>query len=179
MKPCALRSRMEVRGNPLYTHPTLSFPFPICLSSSHILLILATPGNCWNGGEFYGTPEYNSLVLLNRYLEKYPQDAGKFVISIKGGVSPTTHETDGSIENTRRSLDDCLAQLGGRCKLDIFEFGRRDPKVPLEVTFGFIEKEYVKTGKIGGISLSEVRAETIHEAVKYTKIVAVEAELSL
>ena len=170
---------MEVRGNPLYTHPTLSFPFPICLSSSHILLILATPGNCWNGGEFYGTPEYNSLVLLNRYLEKYPQDAGKFVISIKGGVSPTTHETDGSIENTRRSLDDCLAQLGGRCKLDIFEFGRRDPKVPLEVTFGFIEKEYVKTGKIGGISLSEVRAETIHEAVKYTKIVAVEAELSL
>lgn len=61
----------------------------------------------------------------------------------------------------------------------MFEFARRDPKVPLEVTFGIIDKEYVQTGKIGGISLSEVRAETIHEAVKLTKVLAVEAELSL
>lgn len=37
----------------------------------------------------------------------------------------------------------------------------------------------IDTGKIGGISLSEVRAETIHEAVKHIKIVAVEVELSL
>lgn len=32
--------------------------------------------------------EYNSLVLLERYLEKYPEDADKIVLSIKGGASP-------------------------------------------------------------------------------------------
>ena len=49
----------------------------------------------------------------------------------------------------------------------------------MEVTFTLIDKEYVQTGKIGGVSLSEVRAETIHEAVKHNKVLAVEFELSL
>ncbi|KAI3322749.1 putative aldo/keto reductase [Xylariaceae sp. AK1471] len=140
---------------------------------------LKNGSNCWNGGEFYGTPDYNSLVLLERYFEKYPEDADKIVLSIKGGNNPTTQRTDGSPENTRRSIDDCIAQLKGRKKIDMFEFARRDPNVPLEVTLGVIEKEYVQTGKLGGVSLSEVRAETIHEAVKYTKVLAVEVELSL
>ncbi|KAI1142188.1 Aldo/keto reductase [Hypoxylon sp. FL0543] len=135
--------------------------------------------NFWNGGEIYGKPDYNSLVLLERYLEKYPEDADKFVLSIKGGVNPKTQKIDGSPENTRRTLDDSIAQLKGRKKIDLFEFARRDQNVPMEVTFGIMQKEYVDTGKIGGISLSEVRAETIHEAVKHIKVLAVEVELSL
>ncbi|KAI2616466.1 putative aldo/keto reductase [Hypoxylon sp. NC1633] len=134
--------------------------------------------NFWNGGEFYGKPEYNSLVLLERYFAKYPEDADKVVLSIKGGMT-ADFRTDGSPENTRRSLDTCISQLKGRKKIDIFEFARRDPNVPLKTTFEVIEKEYIQTGKVGGISLSEVRAETIHEAVKLTKVVAVEVELSL
>ena len=145
----------------------------------HQRLTFVTPDNLWNGGEFYGPPEYNSLVLLERYFEKYPEDADKVVLSIKGGVNPKTHQTDGTAENTRRTLDDSIAQLKGRKKIDLFEFGRRDQDVPMEVTFSLIDKEYVQTGKIGGISLSEVRAETIHEAVKHTKVLAVEVELSL
>ncbi|KAI1807278.1 Aldo/keto reductase [Daldinia bambusicola] len=142
---------------------------------------LANGMNFWNGGEFYGPPERNSLVLLERYFARYPEDADKVVLSIKGGVNvgEDAHVPDGSPENTRRSLDLCISQLKGRKKIDIFEFGRRDERVPLSVTFGVIEKEYVQTGKIGGISLSEVRAETIHEAVEITKIVSVEVELSL
>ncbi|OKL63150.1 hypothetical protein UA08_01605 [Talaromyces atroroseus] len=135
--------------------------------------------NFWNGGEFYGRPDYNSLVLLERYLEKYPKDADKFVLSIKGGLNPKTHRTDGTPENTRRTLDDTISQLKGRKKIDIFEFARRDQDVPMEVTFDVMNKEYVQTGKIGGISLSEVRADTIHEAVKHIKVLAVEVELSL
>lgn len=142
-------------------------------------LILAALGNLWNGGEFYGTPDYNSLVLLERYFEKYPEDADKVVICIKGGVNPTTHQTDGSPENTRRSINDSIAQLKGRKKMELFEFARRDQKVPMEVTFDVVNKEFVQTGKIGGISLSEVRAETIHEAVKHVKVHSVEVELSL
>ncbi|KAI0147394.1 putative aldo/keto reductase [Xylariaceae sp. FL1272] len=140
---------------------------------------LAQGCNFWNGGENYGPPDYSSLTLLERYFEKYPEDADKVILSIKGGVNLETHSIDGSPENTRRSLDNCIAQLKGRKKIDLFEFARRDPKTPLEVTFGVIEKEYIQTGKIGGISLSEVRAETIHEAMKYTKVAAVEVELSL
>ncbi|KAL2802665.1 NADP-dependent oxidoreductase domain-containing protein [Aspergillus granulosus] len=140
---------------------------------------VASGCTCWNGAEFYGTPEYNSLVLLERYFEKYPEDADKVVLSIKGGINPDTHQIDGSPENTRRTLDNCIAQLKGRKKIDLFEFGRRDSNVPLEATFGVIEREYIQTGKIGGIALSEVRAETIHEAAKYTKIVGVEVELSM
>ena len=154
-------------------------PWANSLLHSPSWLTLVTPGNFWNGGEFYGPPDHNSLVLLERYFEKYPEDADKVVISIKGGMNPKTHKTDASPENTRRTLDDSIAQLKGRKKIDLFEFGRRDPAVPMEVTFSLIDKEYVQTGKIGGISLSEVRAETIHEAVKHTKVLAVEVELSL
>ncbi|KAI1421150.1 voltage-gated shaker-like K+ channel, subunit [Xylaria sp. FL1777] len=140
---------------------------------------LANGSNFWNGAEFYGPPEYNTLVLLERYFEKYPEDAEKVVISIKGGVNPKTHMMDASPENTRRSLDACISQLKGRKKLDLFGFSRRDPNVPMEETFKVIQEEYINTGKLGGILLSEVRADTIHEAMKYTKVAAVEVEVSL
>lgn len=116
---------------------------------------------------------------MERYFEKYPEDANKVVLSIKGGMNPETARPDGSPDNTRRTLDDSLAQLKGRKKLDLFEFARRDPNVPLESTFSIMDREYIKTGKLGGISLSEVRAETIHEAVKVAKVSAVEVELSM
>ncbi|KAI0485202.1 voltage-gated shaker-like K+ channel, subunit [Xylariaceae sp. FL0804] len=134
--------------------------------------------NLWNGGEFYGPRERNSLVLLEEYFAKYPEDADKVVLSIKGGLDSHFHP-DGSPEGTRRTLDNCLAQLKGRKKLDMFEFARRDQNADMKVTFDVIQKEYIDTGKLGGISLSEVRAETIHEAVKHAKIVACEVELSL
>jgi pyridoxine 4-dehydrogenase len=47
---------------------------------------LAAGCNFWNAGEFYGTESYNSLHLLNRYFTKYPEDADKVVLSIKGVV---------------------------------------------------------------------------------------------
>ncbi|KAI4246485.1 MAG: hypothetical protein L6R42_009866, partial [Xanthoria sp. 1 TBL-2021] len=56
--------------------------------------------------------------------------------------------------------------------------GRVDPKVPLEETINAIA-EYVKEGKVGGIGLSEVDAETIRKAHAIHPIAAVEVELSL
>lgn len=133
--------------------------------------------NFWNAGEIYGTPEYNSMHLLERYFAKYPEDAEKVVLSVKGAYGG--HSIDASPEGIRRSIDNCINILKGRKKIDIFECARRDPNTPLEVTFGVMDKEYVQTGKIGGIGLSEVKASTIHEAVKITKIAAIEIELSL
>jgi pyridoxine 4-dehydrogenase len=131
----------------------------------------------WNGGEFYGTPEYNSLHLLNRYFSKYPEDAEKVVLSIKGGLGPDW-QPNGTPEAVRRSVDACLEGLGGKKFMDMFECARVDPKTPIETTIGVLA-EYVKAGKVGAISLSEVRAETIRRAHKVHPIAAVEVELSL
>ncbi|KAF2019059.1 Aldo/keto reductase [Aaosphaeria arxii CBS 175.79] len=132
----------------------------------------------WNGGEFYGSPERNSLHLLNEYFTKYPEDAEKIVISIKGGGKPPNYYPDGSQENVRRSIDECLKVLDGKKFLDIFECARVDPKIPIEDTISYIA-EYVKAGKIGGISLSEVNASSIRRAHKVHPICAVEIEFSL
>ena len=55
---------------------------------------------------------------------------------------------------------------------------RVDLSVPIEETIGYIA-EYVKAGKLGGISLSEVSAATIRKAHSVHPISAVEVEFSL
>jgi pyridoxine 4-dehydrogenase len=79
--------------------------------------------NLWNGGLHYGTPGSNSTHLLRYYFEKYPEDAEKVVINIKGafahGVGPT-----GSREAIRASVEAALKGLGGTKSIDIFEMGK-------------------------------------------------------
>lgn len=119
--------------------------------------------NFWNGGELYGTPDYNSLHLLNQYFTAHPENADKVVLSIKGGLKVGQLVSDGSEENIRRSVDECLRLLDGKKKLDIFECARQDPSTTVEQTVSVLA-QYVKEGKIGGIGLSEVDAETIQRA---------------
>ena len=116
---------------------------------------------------------------MERYFAKYPEDASKVVLSIKGSCGPDAHTPSGKPEEVRRSMNVCLDALKGRKKIDIFEAARRDPNTPLEITFGVLQKEYIDKGLLGGIALSEVNVDTIHEAVKHAKIVAVEVELNL
>lgn len=125
--------------------------------------------NFWNGGELYGSPEYNSLHLLNQYFTKYPEHADKVVLSIKGGLKAGQLIPDGSEENLRRSVDNCLRLLDGKKKIDIFECARQDPNFPVEHTVEVLAK-YVQEGKIGGIGLSEVDAETIRRAYVKLKV---------
>ena len=139
---------------------------------------LKAGANLWNGGELYGKPHANSLQLLNRYFTKYPEDADKVVISIKGSISTTKMAPDNSEKNIRRSIDECLKVLDGKKFLDLFEPARQDPNVPLEETINAMAK-YIKEGKLGGISLSEVTEEQIRNAEKFHKIAAVEVEMSL
>jgi len=83
---------------------------------------LKAGANFWNAGEFYGTPEYNSLHLLNRYFTKYPEDADKVVLSIKGALKD--FHPDGSPEGIKRSVENCLKLLDGKKSIDIFEPAR-------------------------------------------------------
>ncbi|KAH8693188.1 putative pyridoxal reductase [Talaromyces proteolyticus] len=139
---------------------------------------LESGANFWNGGELYGTPDYNSCHLLKDYFTKYPQNAGKVVLSIKGGLARNEFRPDGSEENIRASVDECLRVLDGTKSIDIFECARQDPTTTIEKTVTILAK-LVKEGKIGGIGLSEVDAETIRRAHKVHPIAAVEVELSL
>lgn len=132
----------------------------------------------WNGGEFYGPPEMNSTTVLKHYFAKYPEDLDKVTVIMKGAANLQTAGPDGSPAAIRRSLDTIIENMAPK-KLDVFCIARRDPKYPLDVTLGIIQKEYIDTGKIGGVGISEVRAETIHEAAKHIKVAVVEVELSM
>lgn len=132
----------------------------------------------WNGGEFYGTPDYNSLHLVNKYFTRYPEDADKVILSVKGAYDFKTFSPDNRRSNVIRSIEECLKVLDGKKSLDIFEPARPDSKIPLEETIGTIA-EYVKAGKVGGIGLSEVSGETIRKAHAIHPIAAVELEFSM
>jgi pyridoxine 4-dehydrogenase len=119
--------------------------------------------NLWNGGEIYGTPERNSLHLLHNYFTKFPEKADQVVLSIKGGALPGVLQPDGSEANLRRSVNECLRVLDGKKSVDIFECARQDPNTTIEQTVTILA-QLVKEGKIGGIGLSEVDADTIRRA---------------
>lgn len=119
--------------------------------------------NLWNGGEFYGTPDNHSCHLLKEYFTKNPQNAEKVVLSIKGGLARGEFRPDGSEKNIRASVDECLRVLDGTKSIDIFECARQDPNTTVEQTVTVLA-QLIKEGKIGGIGLSEVDAETIRRA---------------
>ncbi|KAI9700189.1 MAG: Pyridoxine 4-dehydrogenase [Bogoriella megaspora] len=153
---------------------------PPSQSQSFAAMRAALANGCalWNGGEIYGNASRNSLHLLNEYFAQYPSDASKVVLSIKGGSVPNGIMPDGSAQNVRRSIDECLKVLDGKKKLDLFECARVDPKTPIEESIR-AAKEYVEKGVLGGITLSEVSAESIRRASKVHKIEFVEVEFSL
>ncbi|PWY65418.1 pyridoxal reductase [Aspergillus eucalypticola CBS 122712] len=134
--------------------------------------------NFWNAGELYGTPDYNSCHLLNKYFIKYPENADKVVLSIKGGTKRGELIPDSSEANIRRSVEECLRVLDGKKVIDIFQCARQDPNVPVEQQVTVLA-QFVKEGKIRSIGLSEVDADTIRRAHKVHPIAAVEVELSL
>jgi pyridoxine 4-dehydrogenase len=166
----------------ILTSPGLTWridPVPDEVAFKVMKAALANGANVWNGADFYGTPDANSLHLLNRYFTAYPEDAAKVVLCIKSGVvDMATFQMDGSAEGMRRMVDNCNKILDGKKKIDIFGCARVVPDVPIEVTVEALG-QLVKEGKIGGIQLTEVSAASIRRAVKIHKVDMVEAEVSL
>lgn len=140
---------------------------------------LAADVNVWNSADFYGTPEANSLHLLNRYFTEYPGDADKVVLCIKSGlVDRKGMRMDCSASGLRKFADNAISILDGKKKIDIFGLARIDPNVPVEESIKALE-ELKKEGKFNGVQLTEVAAGTIHRAAGVGKIDMVEAEASL
>lgn len=134
----------------------------------------------WNAGTFYNMPDkpFANLKLINRYFTKYPEDASKVTLSVKGCMDMATMTPRGDPEFVRKSIDEALEVLDGKVKLSIFEAARVDLNTSIEDTVATIA-EYVKAGKISGIGLSEVSGQTIRRAHKVHPIAGVEVELSL
>ena len=85
---------------------------------------------------------------------------------------------DCSPGNIKNCVENMLKILDGKCFIDIFGPGRLDPKFTIEETVSNLVP-YVKAGKIGGIGLSETKAETIRRAASVSQISSIELELSL
>ncbi|KAL8742042.1 MAG: hypothetical protein Q9190_005423 [Brigantiaea leucoxantha] len=131
----------------------------------------------WNAGEFYGPPTHNSLTLLNRFYAKYPEYAEQVILNVKGAARPD-FTVNGDPEFVKKSVENCLSLLGGKGKVSMYETARIDVNIPLEIQLNTL-KELQNQGKIAGIALTEVNAETIRKAAKLVDIAAVEIELSL
>ncbi|ODV65847.1 Aldo/keto reductase [Hyphopichia burtonii NRRL Y-1933] len=137
-----------------------------------------------NWGEFYDqTPDGPAnLVLMKKFLESNDDETNrKLVFSIKGGYKLAVHKPQGSKEGITASIKNILSYLpqdrSKRPKI-LFEAARRDFEVPYDKTIEYIA-DFVKSGDIDGISLSEVGTESIRKAVSVYPISAVELELSL
>jgi pyridoxine 4-dehydrogenase len=78
--------------------------------------------NFWDAGEFYGTEEKNTLHLLNAYFTKYPEDASKVFISVKGCFDRSlSNMCTNDEKGVQKSIENCLRVLDGKCKIDLFQ----------------------------------------------------------
>jgi pyridoxine 4-dehydrogenase len=133
--------------------------------------------NFWNSGDFYGRPEPTlNLQFLSRYFTKYPEDADKVYLSVKGGVrNGAPSASPEAIDNSFKRI---LAHLDGKKHLDMFCLARVNNEVPIEESVRAIVK-HIEAGHVDSICLSEVAASTIRRAHKVHPIAAVELEFSL
>lgn len=134
-----------------------------------------------NGGEFYG-PDDANLKLIQQFLANNEDEINeKLVISIKGGFNFEKFAPEGDKEAITKSIDNILTYFPhdkpNRPKL-LYEIARRDFEVPYDETIGYIA-EYVKAGKLDGLSLSEVGVESIQKASSVFPVSFVELELSI
>ncbi|KAG7192065.1 uncharacterized protein KQ657_002423 [Scheffersomyces spartinae] len=134
-----------------------------------------------NGGEFYGS-DFANLKLIKKFLDSNEGGINsQLVIGIKGALNNATLAPDGSKESVVRSVNTLTeyfpVDMPNRPKM-LFEIARVDPNIPYEDTIGYIA-DFVKEGKIDGISLSEVGLGSIAKACNVFPISCVELELSL
>ncbi|KAH3903002.1 related to Putative pyridoxal reductase [Saccharomycodes ludwigii] len=105
----------------------------------------------FNVGEFYGNDGINLEYCYNYISHLDANDRERVIVSCKGGVDLKTLIPDGRREFVAKSIESCLHFLK---YIDIFQVARVDMEHWRE-SFDTIV-EYIKKGKIGGISLSEV-----------------------
>lgn len=144
--------------------------------------------NLWNTAEFYGNAGGDddvdghgrtaNLQLLRRYFTRYPEDAERVVLTVKGGVDLRTMRTSCGADAVRASVANVVRVLAGTKTVDVYACARVDPAVPVEETVRALA-DCVAAGQIRGIGLSEAGPATIRRAHAVHPIASIEVEVSL
>lgn len=103
----------------------------------------------------------------------------EFFLASKCGMANVDgkKEINGRPENLKKQCEASLKRLNTD-HIDLYYLHRKDPAVAIEESVGALG-DLVKEGKIGGIGLSEVSAETLRNAHKEHAIAALQSEYSL
>jgi aryl-alcohol dehydrogenase-like predicted oxidoreductase len=119
-------------------------------------------------------------TLVGRVLKPH---RSRITLASKGGMAGVAFDDgvkrviDGSPQAIRRNCEDSLKRLQVDV-IDLYYLHRWDKKVPIEDSVGAMA-ELVREGKVRGLGLSEVSAQTLRRAHAVHPIVAVQSEYSL
>ncbi len=131
----------------------------------------------WDTADVYG-PFLNEELVGKALKGKRDRItlATKFGI-VRDPANPMKRGFNGKPDYVRSSCEASLGRLGTD-RIDLYYLHRVDPNTPIEETVGAMG-QLVKEGKVRGIGLSEVNADTLRRAHAIHPITAVQTEYSL
>ncbi|MEO9146303.1 MAG: aldo/keto reductase [Ginsengibacter sp.] len=122
---------------------------------------------------------FTNEVLVGKVIAPFRKGitlATKFGI-VRDPANPKARGINGRPEYVKRSCEESLKRLKVEV-IDLYYLHRRDPDTPIEETVGAMG-QLVKEGKVRGIGLSEVNAETLRKAHATFPLTALQSEYSL
>ena len=127
--------------------------------------------------DMYGP--YTNEILVGRAVRDF---RNKITLATKFGIvrdpsDPSKRGINGKPDYVRSACEASLKRLKVDM-IDLYYLHRKDPETAIEETVGAMA-ELKKEGKIGGIGLSEVNAETLRKAHAVHPISALQSEYSL
>ena len=133
--------------------------------------------NFFDTADMYGP--YINEELVGKAIKPF---RNKVTLATKFGIiryadDPTKRSVNGKPEYVFKSCEGSLKRLGTDV-IDLYYLHRKDPDTEIEETVGAMGM-LVKQGKIRGIGLSEVNANTLRRAHKTFPITALQTEYSL
>jgi aryl-alcohol dehydrogenase-like predicted oxidoreductase len=127
--------------------------------------------------DMYGP--YKNEILVGKAIKPF---RNKITLATKFGIlrdpaNPKARGVNGKPEYVRSACEASLKRLDVEV-IDLYYLHRKDPQTPIEETIGAMA-DLVKEGKVKGIGVSEVNAETLRKANDTFPLSALQSEYSL
>jgi len=127
--------------------------------------------------DMYGP--FKNEILVGKAIKDF---RNKITLATKFGIlrdpsNPKTRGVNGKPEYVKSACEASLKRLNVEV-IDLYYLHRKDPETPIEETIGAMA-DLVKEGKVKGIGVSEVNAETLRKANATFPLSALQSEYSL